>query len=86
MKAKGKKAFIIFVEDAAFKNKIRNICKVMDVTLFTIPDLGKLKENMKEIKSEIFETSDLLNQINFSILDLFNMRIGDVKLKRKNSN
>lgn len=50
----------------------------MDVTLFTIPDLSKLKENMLEIKNEIFEHSDLLNQINFSILDLFNMRIGDV--------
>ena len=50
----------------------------MDVTLFGVPNLTKLKENMLEIKKEIFETSDLLNQINFSILDLLNIRIGDV--------
>ena len=78
IKSKGKKAFIIFVEDNAFKNKIKKICNVMDVELFTVPDLGKMKENMHEIKNEIFETSDLLNQMNYSILDLLNTRIGDV--------
>lgn len=53
----------------------------MDVTLFPIPFLNKLNENMTEIKNEIFQTSDMLNQINFSILDLLHMRIGDVKIK-----
>lgn len=50
----------------------------MDVNLFNIPDLNRLKENMSEIKNEIFEKSDLLNEINYSILDLFKNRIGDV--------
>ena len=50
----------------------------MEVSLFSTPDLNKLKENMLEIKNEIFEASDLLNQMNYSILDLLNSRIGDV--------
>ncbi len=77
-RTKGKIAFIIFVEDNAFRNKIKNICSVMEVSLFSTPDLNKLKENMLEIKNEIFEASDLLNQMNYSILDLLNSRIGDV--------
>ncbi len=79
MKNVGKKAFIIFIEDIAFKKKITKICSVMDIKVYDVPPLKKVNHCLNEIKNEIIQAAKLLKQINITVLDLLNTRIGEVK-------
>jgi len=52
----------------------------MDVKLYEVPSLKKVRETMISIQEDIKQASNLLMQTNISILNLLNSQIGEVKL------